>query len=201
LNGLLTTSACTNYHCSSAAMTLLQEAYKSRDKICLIEFHGESANILVPPTKSMALTRNRLEAMPCGSQTPLADALVKAVRTGLNAVNVKQDTGRIILIVISDCRPNIPLCVSNGEAFDPSIDPNSQEGQPSRTFLKEEILALAKQIRALKEFDVLIIDTEDKFVRTGIAEELARVAGGNYFGLGSRADSKSIAQAVGKVKP
>lgn len=184
----------------SAAMTLLQEAYKSRDKIALIAFHGDAADVVVPPTKSMALTRSRLEAMPCGSKTPLTDALVKAVRIGLNAVNVKQDTGRVIIIVISDCRGNVPLCVSNGETFDSGVDPKSKEGQPSRAFLKDEALAVAKQIGVLDEFDLVCIDTEDKFVGTGIAEELARVAGGNYVGLGSHADSPSITKAVKKVK-
>ena len=49
-----------------ASVELLAEAYKSRDKISLIVFHGEHAEVLVPPTKSMALTKNWLEAMPCG---------------------------------------------------------------------------------------------------------------------------------------
>jgi magnesium chelatase subunit D len=49
-----------------AAISLLGEAYKSRDKICLISFHGNKAEVIVPPTKSIALTKNRLEAMPCG---------------------------------------------------------------------------------------------------------------------------------------
>lgn len=36
-----------------AAIHLLSEAYKSRDKICLIPFHGVRAEVTVPPTKSM----------------------------------------------------------------------------------------------------------------------------------------------------
>lgn len=55
-----------------AALDLLQESYKCRDKISLIAFHGERAEILVPPTKSSALTKTRLEAMPCGGGSPLA---------------------------------------------------------------------------------------------------------------------------------
>ena len=43
-----------------ASVELLAEAYKSRDKISLIAFHGVRAEVLVPPTKSMALTKNRL---------------------------------------------------------------------------------------------------------------------------------------------
>ena len=177
---------------------MLHEAYKSRDKIALIAFSGQDAEIVVPPTKSVALTSRRLEGMPCGSQTPLADALVKAVRIGVNAIKVKQDTGRVIMIVISDCRPNVPLAVSEGETVDLSLDPDAKNGQPSRKFLKDEVVAIAKQIGALDGFDLLCIDTEDKFVRTGIAEELARVAGGNYHAL-ERADHKSIARVAAEA--
>jgi len=180
-------------------MSLLNEAYKSRDKVALIAFHGESATVVVPPTKSMALATRRLEAMPCGSRTPLADALVVALRTGLNAIKVKQDAGRAIVVLISDGRANVPLCVSNGEEFDPSVDPESKDGVPSRDFLKKEALAVAKQIGQLEEFDFLVIDTEDKFVSTGVAEELARITRGNYYHL-TRTDSKGVHRAVEAVK-
>ena len=62
--------------------------------------------------------------------------------------------------------------------------------------LRDEVVAIARQIGALdQEFDLLCIDTEDKFVRTGLAEELARVSGGHYFAL-ARTDRQSIAQVV-----
>ena len=182
----------------SAALTLLQEAYKSRDKISLIAFSGLKANVVVPPTKSVALTRRRLESMPCGSQTPMADALVQALRLGLNAVKVKQDTGRVVLVLISDCRPNVPLCVSQEES---SGDEQSAQAATtlygwSRQLLRDEVVAIARQIGALDQyFDLLCIDTEDKFVSTGLAEELARVSGGHYYAL-TRTDHRSIAQVV-----
>lgn len=73
-----------------AAINLLSEAYKSRDKICLIPFHGDRADVIVPPTKSMVLTKNRLESMPCGGGSPLAHGLTLAIKTGLNVMKVKQ---------------------------------------------------------------------------------------------------------------
>lgn len=164
-----------------AALSLLSEAYKSRDKICLVAFHGDQAEVLVPPTKSMALTKNRLEGMPCGGGSPLCHGLVLAMRTGLNAIKVKQDVGRVIIVLLSDGRANVPLCVSEGEAFDPSVDPLSKEGEPSRAYLKEESLAVSKMLGALDDFNLLCIDTEDRFVGTGMSREITKAAQGNYF--------------------
>lgn len=176
-----------------AAINLLSEAYKSRDKIALITFHGENAQVLVPPTKSIALTKSRLEAMPCGGGSPLAHSLMLAAQTALNTMKVKQDVGRVVIVLITDGRANIPLELSMDHTFTPSTDPQSKDGMPSRTFLKDEVLACAHKLAAIKDIDLVCIDTEDAFIRTGIGQDIATAALGKYVHL-DKTDSMSVAQ-------
>lgn len=175
-----------------ASVELLAEAYKSRDKISLIAFHGVRAEVLVPPTKSMALTKNRLEAMPCGGGSPLAHALMLAAQVGLNTMKVKQDVGRVCVVCVTDGRANVPLELSEENKFTPSTDTHSKDGMPSRAFLKEEVLACSKKLASLSDFDFVCIDTEDTFIGTGIAKEMATAAQGKYFHL-DKTDSVSVA--------
>lgn len=171
-----------------AACGLLTEAYQSRDKIALIPFQGQSAEVLLPPTRSISLAKNRLDMMPCGGGSPLAHALTQAVRTGINAMG-SGDVGRCVIVLISDGRANVPLDVSLGTASpDANIDEltgekkklTDAEKKEQRQFLKDEVLGVARQIGSMSNFKLLVIDTENKFVSTGMAKEIADVAGGRY---------------------
>jgi len=177
-----------------AALSLLSEAYQSRDQISLIPFQGEMADVLLPPTKSIAMASKRLEQMPCGGGSPLAHALQTACLTGLNAQK-SGDIGKVVVVLISDGRANVPLCTSVGEEFDPEADENSKDGKPSRGYLKDEVLACSKQLGALQGFNLLCIDTENKFISTGLAKEIANAAQGKYHQLG-KADGNAIANVA-----
>merc|ERR1712194_979752 len=185
-----------------AAMSLLTEAYQSRDKISLIPFQGEKADVLLPPTKSIAMAKKRLETMPCGGGSPLAHALQIAMLTGLNSQK-SGDIGKVVVVMISDGRANVPLCVSMGDEFDTESDPDSKEGKPSRKYLKEEVLALSKKLGVLPGFNLLCIDTENKFISTGVAKDIANAAQGKYHQI-AKADGKAIAsvtsQALNAIK-
>jgi magnesium chelatase subunit D len=185
-----------------AAVSLLTEAYQSRDKISLIPFQGEMADVLLPPTKSITMARQRLEQMPCGGGSPLAHALQLATLTGINAQK-SGDVGKVVVVLISDGRANVPLCVSMGEEFDPESDEDSKDGKPSRSYLKDEVLACAKRLGSQGGFNLLCIDTENKFISTGLAKEIADAALGKYHQI-TKADGKAIAsvtsQALNQIK-
>lgn len=166
-----------------AALKLLAESYTSRDQVSIIPFRGDSAEVLLPPSRSIAMARNRLERLPCGGGSPLAHGLTTAVRVGLNAEK-SGDVGRIMIVAITDGRANISLKRSN----DPEAAAASDAPRPSTQELKDEILEVAGKIYKAG-MSLLVIDTENKFVSTGFAKEIARVAQGKYYYLPNATDA------------
>jgi magnesium chelatase subunit D len=87
----------------AAALSLLLDAYQRRDKIGLITFRGAEAKLALPPTSSIETAARRLQTLPTGGRTPLAEGLLCAAET-LRLERIRDPRRRPLLVLVTDGR-------------------------------------------------------------------------------------------------
>ena len=141
-----------------AVEILLQQSYARRDSVCVLAFRGATAEVLLPPTRSLVRAKRALAGLPGGGGTPLAMAL----QLGLEQAMQVQRAGMTpSLVVLSDGRANIDL-----------------SGLGGRAQASADALALAQRW-ALSPWAALWIDTAPK--PEPLAQALARSMGAQYL--------------------
>lgn len=164
-----------------AMLSILTDAYQKRDRVALVSFRGPGAEVLVPPTNSVELAKRRMEVMPTGGKTPLAQGLTVAERLMTNE-RVKRPKDLYLLVVVSDGRGNIPLMKDN--------DPT------------EDSVKVCASIRE-KGFRSLFLDTEQGMIKLGLGRKMSEALGAKYMKLddiGSDAISRAAKNAYTGVK-
>ena len=146
-----------------AIFYMLQEAYQKRDRVGMVAFRRQKAELLLPITRSVDLAQKCLAEMPTGGKTPLADGLSTALVT-LGMLNKKDSELEPVLILVTDGRAN-------------AIEENG--GDPVESALK-----MAEKIRKAKITSV-VIDTETDFIKLGVAKAVAKAMGATYYSLRS----------------
>ncbi|TPG15855.1 magnesium chelatase subunit D [Sphingomonas koreensis] len=87
-----------------AVELLLAEAYVKRAQVALVAFRGTIAEVLLPPTRSLARARRSLAELPGGGGTPLAAGLT-AARDLAEGARARGRTP--FIVVLTDGRANI----------------------------------------------------------------------------------------------
>lgn len=160
-----------------AVLSMLMDAYQKRDKVGLIAFKGDIAELLLPPTSSIELAQKYLQEMPTGGKTPLSRGLVKGYEVIKSELQRDPDTCPF-MVLISDGRANVSM---NGE-------PPLQEATTLASRLKEEGIQSA------------VIDTESSMIKFGFAQKISTALGATYLTL-ENLKADSIVNAVRASAP
>ncbi|GAB3859088.1 putative cobaltochelatase [Nocardioides maradonensis] len=87
----------------TAILSLLLDAYRRRDKVGLVTFRGMTTDVALPPTHSVDVAAARLEELPAGGRTPLAEGLLEAAKV-LQRERLRDPRLRPLLVVVTDGR-------------------------------------------------------------------------------------------------
>jgi len=155
-----------------AVLSLLVDAYQRRDRVGMVVFRGEKAELVLPPTNSVELAQKYLAQLPTGGRTPLAHGLKLGLET-IKELRWRDKHAIPLLVLVSDGRANVGL---NG-------------GNPV-----EEAKRVAQEIKAAS-IRSIAIDTEQSFVTFRLVKQICTELGGTYLRL-EELKSAPIASAV-----
>jgi magnesium chelatase subunit D len=160
-----------------AVELLLADCYVRRDRVAVISFRGPGAELLLPPTRSLARAKRSLAGLPGGGGTPLASALQTAQDL---ASQIARTGDTPVVVLLTDGRANI-----------------ARDGTPGRSKAGEDALQAARAFAA-DGLSCLLIDTSPQPQPT--AQALAQAMRAHYVPL-PHADAQGLSAAVRLARP
>jgi magnesium chelatase subunit D len=158
-----------------AVELLLADCYVRRDSVAVLAFRGQTAELILPPTRSLARAKRSLASLPGGGGTPLAHAIDASM---LLADQLRKKGETPIVVMLTDGKGNI-----------------ARDGRPGRAQAAADALSAAAEMR-LKGFSTLLVDTSPQ--AQDAAKHLAQVMGAQYLAL-PYAGANTLNQAVRAV--
>lgn len=145
-----------------AVLSMLTDSYQHRDRIGLVAFKGDRADLLLPICASADLAQRRLSELPTGGKTPLSSGLQKGM-DALLAERRKNEELIPLLVLISDGRANVGISGT----------------------IRDEIAAISEEMRC-RGIHTVVIDTEEPSrmpfaLELGYCREIATRSAGRYY--------------------
>ena len=162
-----------------AILSLLKDAYVKRDKVCLVAFRGNEAQVLLPPTRSVDRGVRLLETMAVGGRTPLNHGIAKGMQVIQS--ELKKNPGVLpYMVMITDGKGNVSM--------DKTLKP------------KQELMEISEKLRAFPYINTMVLDIERRGAMSfGIAREMALRMGASYQKI-ETLKSDAIIRAIERVR-
>ena len=155
---------------------LLGECYVRRDTVALVVFRGTGAEVVLPPTRSLARAKKLLAGLPGGGGTPVSAGLEAALAL---ADGLRRKGASPFIVLMTDGRANV-----------------GRGGRLGRAQALEDALEAGRRVRAAR-VPALTIDTAP-LVQSGPdspARKIGDAMAARTIGL-PQADAARVSQAV-----
>ncbi|MFW6774357.1 putative cobaltochelatase [Nocardioides sp. CPCC 205120] len=139
----------------TAILSLLLDAYQRRDKVGLVTFRGLEAEVALPPTGSIDVAARRLDALPAGGRTPLAEGLLAAADV-VRRERLRDPRRRPLLVLVTDGRATA------------GTDPVERSQQVAAWLAEQGV-------------ETVVVDCESGPFRLGLARKLAEHLQATYL--------------------
>lgn len=146
-------------------LKLLRKSYLNRDSVAIVSFHGTTANVDLPPSRSILRARRVLDSLRMGGSTPLGLGLVTTIEL-LELVGNK--FGETVVLLFTDGRSNVPL---------------RRDGLNLRAFrqvkIESELRELTVALRRTRA-RVVVVDTQKEFESSEETRRLASILNARF---------------------
>jgi magnesium chelatase subunit D len=153
----------------TAILSLLLDAYRRRDRVGVVTFRDQTAEIALPPTGSVEIAAKRLDGLPAGGRTPLAEGLMKAAEV-VQRERLRDPSRRPLLVVVTDGRATA------------GSDPVGRAHQAAALLVNQGISSI-------------VVDCESGRMRMGLAANLAQHLNAEHVPLG-QVNAQALADIV-----
>jgi magnesium chelatase subunit D len=152
-----------------AVLGLLIDAYQRRDRVALVTFRGDDADVVLRPTGSVEVARARLAELATGGRTPLA----AGIQAALGVARGAGGGHRPLLVLITDGRAtSAPAGADPVEAARTAAAAVRRSGVPA-----------------------VVVDVEDGPTRLGLGGDLAAAMSARHLGV-AELTAASVLSAV-----
>ena len=152
----------------STILKLLRKSYLNRDSVAIVSFHGTSANVDLPPSRSILRARRVLDSLRMGGSTPLGAGLVTTIEL---VQLVGNKFGETVVLLFTDGRSNVPL---------------RRNGLNLRAFRQLKIESELRELNiALQRTRarVIVVDTQREFESSAETRRLADILHARFIKL------------------
>lgn len=156
-----------------AILSLLNDAYQRRDRVGLIAFQKDQANLILPPTNSVTLAERALEDIPVGGKTPLSAGLRMTYEVVMHEKLTHPEVLPLV-ILLTDGAANVAM----GE----KLSPLEESYQIARMMAEEKIHSV-------------VINLEQEGKSEGLAQTLAKQMDAVFYEI-DELRAESLYQAV-----